>query len=493
VRRFASASAVLATALAALTVGGATASTQACANSTPPAILPEPELTLGATNVIRWEHVAQSCWDNEGADGKDSTSRKFDIVVTNVANGVSEWTTVSGEDETDVTISGSEFPYTSQTGIEGRRFTYKVRRSELVCNSGNSQTGICAGRTYKFSPFSPTVSSTQDSIAPSATLELGFGGAFTRFLSVPASVAGAGSPAWMQFGTDPALPCGGARVRTPTCVAAFSNGTQVELAPGPDGERQVFGRVWDDARKPDGDPGPIVFGLPPGNASTIFRDTIVVDRTGPAYTLRASTTQVVVGGNVLFEMVNPIDGVGAPGSGVNAGLARWNFGDGSAVGTGLSANHSFAATGTYNVVATLGDQLGNLTDSQPLRITVTAAPVPPTPVSTPTTGGAGTPAAADRTAPSLTGLSVVRRRGVPTRLSFRVSERSTLLVQVRRLRPLPARVVAALRPSVRAGRGGISLGRGLARPGRYRITVAARDAAGNVSRPRTLTVATRAR
>jgi hypothetical protein len=491
VRRFASASAVLATAVAALTIGGAAASTQACANSTPPTVLPEPEFTLGATNVIRWEHVAQSCWDNEGADGKDSTSRKFDIVVTNVANGLSEWTSVSGEDETDVTISGSEFPYTSQTGIEGRRFTYKVRRSELVCNSGNSQTGICAGRTYKFSPFSPTVSSTQDSIAPSGTLALGLGAPFTRFLSVPAALTGSGGPAWMQISNDPAFPCGDGR-RSGPCVAPWSNGTQVQLAAGPDGERQVFARLWDDARRPDGDPGPIVFGLPPGNVSTVFRDTIVVDRTGPAFTLRASTTQVVVGGNVLFEMANPLDGVGAPGSGVNTALARWTFGDGS-TGTGLSANHAFAATGTYDVVASLGDQLGNLTQSQPLRITVTAAPVPPTPVNTPTTGGGGAPDTTDRTAPTLAGLSVVRRRGVPTKLSFRVSERSTLLVQVRRLRPLPARLVGTLRPSVRAGRGGVSLGRRLVRPGRYRITVAARDAAGNVSASRALTVTTRAR
>ena len=137
----------------------------------------------------------------------------------------------------------------------------------------------------------------------------------------------------MQFATDPALPCGRPGFGDVSCVAPFSNGTQLELAPGPDGERQVFGRVWDDARRPDGAPGPIVFGIPPGNASPIFRDTIIVDRTGPAFTLRASTTRIVVGGTVDFELVGPVDGVGAPGSGVNTALDRWAFGDGATAAT----------------------------------------------------------------------------------------------------------------------------------------------------------------
>ncbi len=250
----------------------------------------------------------------------------------------------------------------------------------------------------------------------------------------------------------------------------------------------MFGRVWDDARAPDGAPAPIVFGIPPGNASTIFRDTIIVDRTGPAFTLRASTTQIVVGGRVDFEMVGPVDGVGAPGSGVNTVLARWAFGDGATAATSLRVTHAYAATGTYDVTARLGDQLGNLTDSPPLRITVTAAPVSPAPGTAPASPGGSTPATVDRKAPALTGLAVVKRRGVPIRVSFRASERATLLVQIRILAPLPARVVATLRRAVRAGRGGVSLGATLQRPGRYRITVAARDAAGNVSAARVLTV-----
>ncbi len=474
--------------VAALAVGGATAASQACANSTPPTILPEPEFTLGATNVIRWEHVDQSCWDNSGADGKKSAERKFDVVVTNVANGLSEWTSVSGEDETDATISGSEFPATSSTGIEGRRFTYKIRRSELVCNAGNPQTGVCIDRRYRFGTWSATVASTQDGTPPSSTLQLGFGSPFTRSLSVPGVVTGSGGTAWMQFATDPALPCERPGVRNVSCVAPFSNGTQLELAPGPDGERQMFGRVWDDARRPDGAPGPIVFGIPPGNASPIIRDTIIVDRTGPAFTLRASTTQIVVGGTVDFELVAPVDGVGAPGSGVNTALARWAFGDGATAATSLTASHAYAATGTYEVTARLGDQLGNLTNSPPLRITVTAAPVPPTPGGTPASPGASAPATVDRTAPTLTRVAVVKRRGVPTNISFRASERATLLVQIRILTPRPARVVATLRKPIRAGRGGAALGRAVQRPGRYRITVAARDAAGNVSAMRVLIV-----
>ena len=36
---------------------------------------PRAASTLGVTNVIRWEHVDQSCWDNSGADGKKSAER----------------------------------------------------------------------------------------------------------------------------------------------------------------------------------------------------------------------------------------------------------------------------------------------------------------------------------------------------------------------------------------------------------------------------------
>ena len=409
--------------------------------------------------------------------------------MTNVANGLSEWTSVSGEDETDATISGSEFPSTNSTGVEGRRFTYKIRRSELVCNAGNPQTGVCIDRRYRFEHLvdDGLVHAGRDSAERDASARLRK--SVHALVVRSCSRRGSGGTAWMQFATDPALPCGRPGVRSVTCVAPFSNGTQLELAPGPDGERQMFGRVWDDARRPDGAPGPIVFGVPPGNASPIIRDTIIVDRTGPAFTLRASTTQIVVGGTVAFEMVGPVDGVGAPGSGVNTALARWSFGDGATgAATSLTASHAYTATGTYDVTARLGDQLGNLTDSPPLRITVTAAPVPSTPGSAPASPGASTPATVDRTAPALSRVAVVKRRGVPTHVSFRVSERATLLVQVRILTPRPARVVATLRKPIRAGRGGTALGQALRRPGRYRITVAARDAAGNVSATRVLIV-----
>ena len=215
--------------LTTLSVGGATAAPQACANSTPPTILPEPEFTLGVTNVIRWDHVDQSCWDNSGADGKKSAERKFDIVVTNVANGLTEWTSVNGEDETDVTISGSEFPSRAAPGsrVGGSRTRFADQSSSAtpaIPRQASASTGGTASALVRDGL------ATQDGAPPSATLQLGFGSPFTRSLSVPAVVAGSGGSAWMQFATDPALPCGRPGLGTPPVSLPLATGTQSSRA-----------------------------------------------------------------------------------------------------------------------------------------------------------------------------------------------------------------------------------------------------------------------
>ena len=474
--------------VAALAVGGATAAPQACANSTPPTILPEPEFTLGATNVIRWEHVDQSCWDNSGADGKKSAERKFDVVVTNVANGLSEWTSVSGEDETDATISGSEFPATSSTGIEGRRFTYKIRRSELVCNAGNPQTGVCIDRRYRWALVDDgRVHTGRDSAERDASVGSGSPSrAPCRFLQ--------SSPARAATGMDAVRDGSRAPVRTPRSAERQLCRSLQQRDAARAGARAR--RRAADVRTRLGRRAQTRMALRGRSSSASRRGTrhrssgTRSSSTGPGPHSRSvtSTTQIVVGGTVDFELVAPVDGVGAPGSGVNTALARWAFGDGATAATSLTASHAYAATGTYEVTARLGDQLGNLTNSPPLRITVTAAPVPPTPGGTPASPGCfraghSRPHGAD--ADPRRGL---KRRGVPTNISFCASERATLLVQIRILTPRPARVVATLRKPIRAGRGGAALGRAVQRPGRYRITVAARDAAGNVSAMRVLIV-----
>jgi DNA-binding beta-propeller fold protein YncE len=92
----------------------------------------------------------------------------------------------------------------------------------------------------------------------------------------------------------------------------------------------------------------------------------------------------------------------------------------------------------------------------------------------------------DRVAPRLTRLKVVRRRRLRGRaLRVKVSERARVSIDVRRVRPGGRRTkrLRFLRRRARKGTSRFRLGR-LPAAGRYRLTVRARDAAGNLSRKR---------
>ena len=127
------------------------------------------------------------------------------------------------------------------------------------------------------------------------------------------------------------------------------------------------------------------------------------------------------------------------------------------------------------------------TSKQIGRITGVVAPVPPPP---PPPGGTG--AGADTQAPAITGLSLVRRAlraRTPTRLRYSLSEPATVRFVVHRLGrgKRPARRVGSFSRKGAAGPNVVRfkgrIGRKALRPGRYRLTATAKDAAGNVGPP----------
>ena len=90
----------------------------------------------------------------------------------------------------------------------------------------------------------------------------------------------------------------------------------------------------------------------------------------------------------------------------------------------------------------------------------------------------------DRVAPRLSRLKVVRRkRGRGRALRVKTSERARLSIDVRRVRPGGRRTkrLRFLRRRAKKGTSRFRLGR-LPAAGRYRLTVRAKDAAGNLSR-----------
>jgi hypothetical protein len=435
--------------------------------------------------------VPKSCWIGEDNAGKASTDRRFTVTVENVATGGTASVTVHGEDEVDATIDADDLPTGPSGQIDGVTFEYVVVRKEKWCSAGSPSLGICQVTATRTSFPSPAQRSTQDARAPTASLTLAAGRAFTRSLEVAARVdatdpgsasSGAG---YVAFGGTERR--GGCAPLAP-CVEPLGPGLTVRLAPGPDGQRIVEARVYDKARGPTDDPGATTIGTPPGNASTPFSDAIYVDRTAPAIFIRISTTRVMVGSPVTFDASQSTDP--GEGSGLRPASAAWSFGEG-APGAGLVVTRTYSRTGRFPFTFTVTDNAGNVALTDPVEIDVTAAPVPPQPGTAEKPPQAPRPETVDRRAPTLSSLSVRRRAGRAT-VAFRLSERGVVRVEVRRVLPRPVRRTAALSRGLRAGRRGVLLPAAATRKrGRYVIVLVARDRAGNVSKPRTLRLTTR--
>lgn len=185
-----------------------------------------------------------------------------------------------------------------------------------------------------------------------------------------------------------------------------------------------------------------------------------VDATVPASAVAGQAVALSASASDAWSSVSPVS---------------WSFGDGAAA-TGDAVSHAWAAPGTYTVTATGADVLGNAA-SVTRTVVVTAAPVPLPP---PGAGGTGTPTPpVDRTAPTVRGLKVLRGGRA---LKATLSEAATLRVTLQRRVGKRWKRVGKVR-SIKAKRGTHTLRLfGTLPRGRYRLSIVARDAAGNTSR-----------
>ena len=147
--------------------------------------------------------------------------------------------------------------------------------------------------------------------------------------------------------------------------------------------------------------------------------------------------------------------------------------------------------GSHDVKVIVSDGSGQEGSSAPISIDVRNAPGPagpPPPTADP-------PHDLDRTAPALSGVSLSRKRS-RVLLRFSSSEVGTLSLAIARARK-GAKPIATFTRSISAGRGRVPLsgriGNKPLRPGRYMLTLSARDAAGNSSKSVRLAFAIRPR
>ena len=151
---------------------------------------------------------------------------------------------------------------------------------------------------------------------------------------------------------------------------------------------------------------------------------------------------------------------------------EWTFGDGAA-GTGATASHAYATPGTYAVTLVVTDPTGRQATAAKEIV-----------VQAPAGGGgaAGGGTSGDRVAPVIGRLRTARRGRA---IRFRLSESARVTLRLGRAGP--RRITGRIRVNGRSGANVVRLPRRLARvlePGRYRVRATARDAAGNIARPR---------
>jgi chitodextrinase len=428
-------------------------------------------------------------------DGRPSTRRHFQLDIRDDATG--KIRTIDGvpggQNASSYTVQESQFP----APPPGRSFSYRVRTSEWSCTGGSPGLNTCTeGHENRYSDYSPWVGSVQDAAAPVVNLLALAGNApYTSSLQVQVRVDAtdpgprASGLGYLQIGTQAQLGC----PKLGVCTRPFTPVSTATLAPGPDGLRFVYARVFDLAQAPGS--GRVLgdsFGPPAGNVSQVAMASITLDTTSPKLAVSRSPEPQKAGKPVTFDGSQSVD---APGpnadtdSGVDAGTAVWDFGDG-VKSSGLIASHSYAAAGSYRATFTLADRAGN---TSTLTIPVTIMPSDWGGTGSPTqttTTPATVPPTVDVTAPALGGLRLTRS-GARLRLRLSLSEPATVVVRVERVRPRPRVVLFARSVSRAAGPTTLVLGRVNPRlkRARYRVLVAARDAAGNVSPTRA--VATR--
>jgi hypothetical protein len=210
-----------------------------------------------------------------------------------------------------------------------------------------------------------------------------------------------------------------------------------------------------------------------GNGSAI-RDIGAYEyqRLAPTAALAIDPAQALLGSATSFDASQSSDPDGDPLT------YAWAFGDG-ATGTGAQATHAFGAPGSYAATVQVTDPTG---------LNAVAGGTASVAAAQPSPGGP----AGDHVAPVLSALSLspklfTARKG--SRVTYRLSEQARLtLVLQRAARRNGHTVFTRYARASRAGTAGVNrmmlrrrLGARRLAPGRYRLTLVARDAAANRS------------
>jgi plastocyanin len=206
---------------------------------------------------------------------------------------------------------------------------------------------------------------TIDRSKPNAPVTAAGGAEFTKQQTVPLSIAfqddvAGPHPANFVCVKAGAAPCDGGYNHSPECSVPAGGGKNTTFACNadasqlPDGPVTVCVRAADAAVPNNPSSANQTGSATQANLSDAQCDTVVLDRQGPSLTVNASKTVVQVGEQVAFSR-----DASDSGTGLDASSSRWEFGDGTAPGTGDSASHSFAQPGTYEVTFSVKDMAGN--------------------------------------------------------------------------------------------------------------------------------------
>jgi PKD repeat protein len=104
-----------------------------------------------------------------------------------------------------------------------------------------------------------------------------------------------------------------------------------------------------------------------GNVATVSHTLTVHLQLTPAFATTPSVAQP--GSPINFNAAGSSD----PNPGASISSYSWNFGDGSAAGSGVAAQHAYSTAGTYLVTLSVTDSLG-LTQTVSHQVTVAVAP-----------------------------------------------------------------------------------------------------------------------